>query len=363
MADRRRTKANTGNIRKRNWKRKGVPLRYYAVILSVLSLLIALAFFTPQVIFQVQDAILCKGNVLSQQENVNAESLSTTYEQSLGTRMTNYAEGLAGDDTFYVASQNLSDNDELSNYFYSDSCIYSDYVTSLIDANLLPMDLWEMEYSVSQWKQYVIYSDNFTKGVNFILWYIELQDSADRIIKFLADAEDGTIYAIKTEGNVVPQEEKGRRMSRDYSFLDEAGLNDSAATELWGLYALYYRAIDEDEIKDFYTLVNELGWEGVTLGIGSAAVNEEEEEETVAKEREMVIKALGIDERWQPLLEKIQYRLEGEDRLVFNMPYDNFSLEAVMDLPVIEDVPWDMHIYPNLTIGIRQIYEMIPEFA
>lgn len=362
MADRRRTKANTGNSRNRNRKRRGAPFRYYVLILSVLSLLIVLAFFTPQVIFQVQDAILCKGNVLSQQENVNVESLSTTYEQSLGTRMTNYAEGLAGDDTFYVASQNLSDNDELSNYFYSDSCIHSDYVTGLVNANLLPMDLWEMEYSVSQWKQYVIYSDNFTKGVNFILWYIELQDSADRVIKLLADAEDGTIYAIRTEGNVVPQEGKDRRMSRDYSYLDEAGLNDSAVVELWGFYALYYRAIDEDEIKDFYALVNELGWEGVTLvGIGDAAVNEEEE--TVAKEREMVIKALGIDERWQPILEKVKYHMEGDDGIVFSMPYGDFSLEAVMDVPVIEDVPWDMYIYPNLTIGIRQIYEMIPEFA
>lgn len=354
-------KGNTRDKGNRNRKRKGISFRYYVIILLVLSLLIVIAFFTPQIIFQVQDAILCKGNVLSQPENVNVESLSTSYELSLETRMINYAEGLSGDDTFYVASQNLSISEDLNNYFYSDSCIYGEYVGSLISADLLPTGLVEMEYAFSQWKQYVIYSDNFTKGVNFILWYIELKDSADRVIKFLADAEDGTIYAIRTEGNAVPQEEKDRRISEDYSYLDAAILNDSAAVELWGFYALYYAAIDESERKDFYILVNELGWEGAMLGIGSATLNEDQE--SIAKEREMVMKALGIDKRWQPILEKIQCRLEGEDRLVFDMSYGDFSLEAVMDLPVIEDVPWDMHIYPNLTIGIRQIYEMIPEFA
>lgn len=359
MTDRHGTKANTRNKRKQ--KRKGMPFRYYASILSVLSLLIVAAFFVPQVIFQVQDAILCKGNVLSQPENVNVESLSTSYEQSLKTRMTNYAEGLAGDDTFYVASQNLTNHDELSSYFYSDSCIYGEYMTSLINADLLPMDLWEMEYSISQWKQYVIYSDNFTKGVNFILWYIELQDSADRVIKLLADAEDGTIYAIKTEGNVVPTEGKDRRMSEDHNYLDEVIFSDSIAMQLWGFYALYYRAIDEDEIKDFYVLVEELGWEGISLGIGGTERREVAEADR--KEREMVIKALGISEKWQSLLEKVQYRPEQEDRIVFTMPYGDFSMEAVMELPVIEDVPWDTHIYPNLTMGIRQIYEMIPEFA
>lgn len=139
MTDRRRVRT----------RKRGTYFRYYIITASILTLLIALAFFTPQIIFQVQDMILCKDTSLSRQENVNVESLSTTYEKSLETRMTDYAEGLAGDDAFYVASQNLSVNEELSAYFYSDSCIYGDFMSALIYARLLPYDLWEMEYAVS----------------------------------------------------------------------------------------------------------------------------------------------------------------------------------------------------------------------
>ena len=272
MTDRRRVRT----------RKRGTYFRYYIITASILTLLIALAFFTPQIIFQVQDMILCKDTSLSRQENVNVESLSTTYEKSLETRMTDYAEGLAGDDAFYVASQNLSINEELSAYFYSDSCIYGNYISALIYAQLLPYDLWEMEYSVSQWKQYVIYSDNFTKGVNFILWYIELQDSAGRIFKILADAEDGTIYAIKTEGNPVFQEPELVDESYEQRyFMDEFG---RSAVEMWGFCALYYAAIDE-ETKNFYILMEELGWEEVSMISGS---------ETMDKEREMVLNALNI---------------------------------------------------------------------
>lgn len=342
MTDRRRVRT----------RKRGTYFRYYIITASILTLLIALAFFTPQIIFQVQDMILCKDTSLSRQENVNVESLSTTYEKSLETRMTDYAEGLAGDDAFYVASQNLSINEELSAYFYSDSCIYGDFMSALIYARLLPYDLWEMEYAVSQWKQYVIYSDNFTKGVNFILWYIELQDSAGRTFKLLADAEDGTIYAVKTEGNPVFQEPE--LMNESYEqryFMDEFG---SSAVEMWGFCALYYAAIDETEVKNFYILAEELSWEDVSMISGSAMVD---------KEREMVLNALNISEDRRELLEKIQFYTKDKDTEVFRLPYGSFSLEMVMKLPTMVGAPMDAETYSNITIGIREIYEMIPEFA
>ena len=66
---------------------------------------------------------------------------------------------------------------------------------------MIPVMIWESYYSVVTWKQYVIYSDHFEEGVNFILWYIEMQDEDGGTLKLLTDAEDNTLYGIKTEGS------------------------------------------------------------------------------------------------------------------------------------------------------------------
>ena len=95
-------------LQKRGGMNRRRLLRYYAAIFSVLALLIAAAFFAPQILFHVQDAILCRDTVLTQQESLNVETLSTTYEQSLEKRMQNYAEGLAEGDMFYVTAQDLA---------------------------------------------------------------------------------------------------------------------------------------------------------------------------------------------------------------------------------------------------------------
>ncbi|WP_460602040.1 hypothetical protein, partial [Escherichia coli] len=67
--------------------------------------------------------------------------------------------------------------------------------------NLIPIEVWENYYTITQWKQYVIYSDNYAKGVNFILWYIELEDLEGAKLKLLVDAEDNTLYGLKTENS------------------------------------------------------------------------------------------------------------------------------------------------------------------
>ncbi len=132
--------------------------------------------------------------------------------------------------------------------------------------------------------------------------------------------------------------------------MDEFG---RSAVEMWGFCALYYAAIDE-ETKNFYILMEELGWEEVSMISGS---------ETMDKEREMVLNALNISEDRRELLEKIQFYTEDKDTEVFRLPYGSFSLEMVMKLPTMVGAPMDAETYSNITIGIREIYEMIPEFA
>lgn len=338
---------------------------YYATILFVITGLVVLAFFTPQFIFQVQDAVLCKDTVLSRQESMNVEALSTTYEQSLAVRMLNFAEGLAEDDTFYVTCQNLTVSDEVDNYLYSQEGLYSETISSFINGNMLPVGLWEMEFAVTQWKRYVIYSDNFTKGVNFILWYIEMENPEGIFFKMLVDAEDKTIYAIKTEGNEAHAGEYEKW--ENYDYLDRILWSDGAAMDLWGYFAMYYEALSDEEKKLFYTLEEQFGYEiddmnanGFERGDAAAAMEAEMGEMETYME-EMGTYMEDVD-KWSVLQQKIQYYMDDNERIVFRMPYGDTWLDTVIDMPAMA-MPTYVYVYPNATIGVRQIYEMIPEFS
>lgn len=343
------------------------PFRYYIVILSVLALLITAAFFAPQILFQVQDAILCGDTVLAQQESMNVEALSTTYEQSLAVRMQNYAEGLEAGNTFYVTSQSLEKTDEVSDFIYSGQGIYGDIISSFIDIGLVSPYIWEMGYVIGDCKQYVIYSDDFTKGVNFILWYVEMKGDNGSVIKLLADAEDRTIYAVKTEGNsyeALPEGEMGR------NYIDEIFWSDAMATSMWGFYAMAYQALDETEEKNFEIMVNEYGWSGDGLmNSAGSAVNMEEDgveivdEDYIKRKEEERGEIFSSHEEWADIQEKVRYYMWGEDSMFFLLPYGEAKLDVVLKIPVLKDS--GMYIYgsPDMTMGIRQIYEMIPEFA
>ena len=76
----------------KNTRKRGRKLLNYGVELLALILLIMAAFFTPQIIFQIQDRILCGDTVLWQHESINVVALSASYETSLTDRMMNFAE-------------------------------------------------------------------------------------------------------------------------------------------------------------------------------------------------------------------------------------------------------------------------------
>ena len=232
MADRRKP------FQKRRGLNRRRQVRYYAAIFSVLALLIAAAFFAPQILFQVQDAILCRDTVLTQQESLNVDTLSTTYEKSLEKRMQNFAEGLGEGDTFYTTSQSLALTSEVREYVYSDRGLFSNVVNEFAENGLLPWYIWEGDYTILRWKQYVIYSDDFAKGVNFILWYVEMQDPNGVIVKLLADAEDGTIYAIRTESNRYDDSTESADVSIEgRNYIDEIYWSDRGPTQIWGTLA------------------------------------------------------------------------------------------------------------------------------
>lgn len=350
-------------------RRRKNRIYYYASIASILMALIVAAFFAPQILFQVQDAIRCKDTMLSQQENMNVEALSTTYEQSVGTRMQNYAEELAQGNSFYVTSQEIQVTDDMREYLYSDKGIYGEFISTLCSLELLSFDIYGEEYTIEDWKQYVIYSNDYTKGVNFILWYIQLQIGDIIQMKLLADAEDGTIYAVKTEDGSFELTES-RNAAKERRYIDQFQWSDENAISMWGLLARLYGVLNSEQIKNFQIMVNEYGWMDSDLINRILGYNYEYDVDDALAELDAYIREEGeieifnvYKEEWKSFLEKIQYYMETDDTIVFKLPYGDARLDVVMEVPILGTETTFIYGCPDLTMGIRQIYEMIPEFA
>ncbi len=332
-------------MKKRNPKRKKIRFLPYAVELCVIAVVVAAAFFLPQIIFGVQDNLLWGDTSLGQRESMNVESLGTTYEVSLGKRMQKFVDGLTENQNFYLTSQELTANDTLRNYLYSEKGLYWDLIIRFVDDSLIPSEIWtessDWGYSVSQWKQYVIYSDNYEEGVNFILWYIEMQDSDGGIFKLLADAEDGTIYGLKTEGS------SRLGSSFGYDYLRGMIRYGESAVEAWSYYAMYYEAITDD-LQSAVSLAEKMGVDVGTIQREFDAMDAE-------------LSAFRQEEIKMQFRELFQYRLETKDRTCFFIPFGESALDAVVE---VQDQEYRNGIlFPDVTMGIRQIYELIPEFA
>lgn len=391
------TKKGSGASGKRHSRKGKRKLFHYGTELLVLILLVAAAFFTPQVIFGVQDRILCGDTVLSQRESMNVEMLSATYEKSMAARMRNYAESLAEDENFYLSSQELEITSEIEDYFYGENGFYQQMVEYFVDERWLAEELWA--YQVTRWKQYVIYSDNYAKGVNFILWYIEMENEYGERAKLLADAEDGALYAIRSENNTRMWENREINYDiRDY-------WNDYIASELWCYFMLYYEGLTPQNIEFIVRrMTNETGTSVNGVLMFFRHLNHPEEPyldelpymdyynimayelgiETDMGETEISIFENGMEIRNDVygtdiaailalangdivVGENAGYFINGAGNVSYFLPYGNGHLEVVMETKDM-DYRWDLwkagiFMYPDITIGIREIYEMIPEFA
>jgi len=305
--------------------------------LLVLVLLFVTVSFAPQVIFQIQDRLLCDKTELGQRESMDVETLGIQYEKSLSQRMQNFAEGLAAGEKFYVTSESLSLEEELYNFLSSDLGLYQDVILILFDAGWINSNFLyaNPEVEVNQWKQYVIYSDDYAKGVNFILWYVELQNVQGTVLKLLVDAETGTFYALKTENSGcgsswIP-----------FVYID-------VVLPIFQFFSSYYEVTYDTEPIYVQWKVNNNEMRGY-------------------------ISSPYVDSIWEiteetSILEENNISLE-ENILRIQLPYGKALLELCFYADkdhVLYDEKNAMNFfykYTDCTIGIRQIYEMIPEFA
>lgn len=320
---------------------------YYAAGLSALAVLVIAAFFAPQVVFQAQDAIRCRGAVLvSEREKMGVEALNTSYEKSLPRRMDNFAEGLAGGRKFYVTEQEMEPTDYIIDYLHFDSGPCSEVIFAFCTGGIIPYDFWDTSVSLRQWKQYVIYSDDYARGVNFILWYLEVEAETGTVLRLLTDAEDGTVYALQTDGSRYAADEKS-------VYGQELGIN----TELWYYLALRYMALDEALLRQ------------ERQGIGIEFVDVDSTGGGYRYSGEVV-----VGER------AISYDVQQPGRVEFHLFYGTASLDMVFETDAADvqdkaaastetdevpklDKKIDTKLYQDVTIGFEEIYRMIPEFA
>lgn len=315
-----------------------------AAELLILALLLVTASYAPQVLFHMQDSFLCDATTLDQRESMDVDSLSITYEKSLAQRMKIFAEGLMSEENYYVTSRNLAISQEIYDYLDSEKGLHQLIIQVFAEAEFIPFSFYEMFY-VNEWKQYVICSNNYTEGVNFILWYIELTDNQEVILKLLVDAETGTLYALKTENN-----DSGRQVMIEDEWYMERFIM------WWSFFSNYYEASSQDDVSIMYKFSEELQFNLEKEVINEAVIHDKKQQDETVKGVELFIN------------DHSGFR-QKENATDFYLPYGEASLEVciLLDAAAVAEneyaVVYLYHRYPNMTIGVRQIYELIPEFA
>lgn len=333
----------------------------YVVAILALSVLIGVAFYSPGWIFRLQDGRQCSDTVLEERENMDVAVLSTNYETSFYHRMINFAENQGSNTNYYVASEELTDYEQLREFLYSENGLYNDRIWALIDIAVLTDEIFECE--INAWKQYVIYSDDYTKGVNFILWYIELEHPEESIgtYKLLLEADTGELYGLKAyTGGTYFSSIMGYNKDLiyyDYSLEDYFSLVSgfSFYTEAWMTFAYFYSGLTESNFFQFYELYHGAVDRAITDAdmkvINSAVLNEVKQK----------IGIEDVDDQWLNFLSPAPALIVWDEgnRLECNFPYGESSLIFRLQMAESVPFPWTLH---NITIGFPAIYELIPEF-
>lgn len=373
-------------------KNKNRKKMLYAVSVSALIALVGAAFFSPGWVFGIQDGRQCSDIVLEERESVDVAVLSTNYESSFYQRMVNFAENRTESADFYVASEELTDYQGLNTFLKSDRGLYRDNLIALMDMGLLTEAFFSCE--VRDWKQYVVYSDDYAKGVNFILWYIELESEKEEGVtyKLLVEADTGEVYGIHADSGGVWNDRYNKvfddfnlNLNRflgfstyeDYLYLWEntayyfSGLTETDFYDWFG-YFLYDRGllnavlykydselVDADLYKESY--YNEI--------YGKEAVNKTGTNATDAivsiewPEEDMTMDELQWVEEWGDFLQKnppLFRVLNDGNRLECSFPYGESSLAFRIEMAESVLFPWKIK---DITIGFPAVYELIPEFT
>ncbi len=343
-------------------------LRYILVAVVLLGLLCG-AFLGPELVFKAQDRYLCQDTELSMRENLDISVMTTSYEPSLGRRLTDYAQGLAAGTQYYVTSQEFEVTKDLYDRLTdNDIGIYQGLLYTFLDLSYLPYTITD-GFSVEQWKQYVIYSEDYAQGVNFILWYLKLYDTEGIGYELLMDAEYGNLYAVKSAGTaastVSVKETENNQIMRENNQIMREKYGDTAywaeiwnATNKWGVesrWGLWYELSYQFESMNSYLL------DAVYTTIMEDIPYLENLEEISAADRQFLEKLIQEDG-----LCRIE---DGGNTLYIMLYYEEYPLRLDIQTVDVEKLAWTngevqlYETYPGFIIGLSDVYGLIPEFV
>lgn len=366
-------------------------LQYGAVILAF-ALLIVSALWLPQLFFEISDAFMYGEISLMEQEKPDVLTLTTGYEESLYHRLAGFAEGLAGQRQYYVDEQPKVVTDEIRDFLYYSELrfyaegIFEDMIMHLFSEALgfVPEDfLRKTGLELYQWNQYVIYSDDYAQGVNFILWCFGLENSMGDNMTILMDAHDYTVYAIQITGGT--QRSALDVGALDFNVAEYYGLN-AAVAEIenpvyrealytqpytWMTFGIYYDIFSPEVLDDYLQNVAYIRktWNQERAITGDVLQQPARIagvlQDTVGNEVEIYLDLdtnsnsnsnfpvpYGADgESW--------YGRETDGMLYYDLPFQGNKI--TFDTYSFGEV-YDAGINLNVIMGIREIYELIPEF-
>lgn len=320
--------------------------KIYITGMSILAALVCVAFFAPQMLFSLQDKMRSGGYLFFHLEQQDITLLGNSYETSLYYRLERFAQAVESEADIYVTSQEMTTGQEMQviyEFLMTDKGLYQESLLMWVDSGLFSREIVSESFEVTDWRQYVIYSDNFANGVNFILWYVELEYRDGQSCKILFDAETGSVYAVTAQNqfmNVLYGDEaQGLTTSKmlDYFVWNFGDTKDSVLNNLWMVSAYlcggFNELIDGNEsmviIKNYdYDLKQMYDTESTYVDASPENVLQD-------RLKDMDMSAWSVSEE--------------EGKIDFHLPYEGGSLSYRIDL------------FKN-TIGFPAIYERIPEF-
>ncbi len=337
----------------------------YAASILALTALVGVAFFSPGWVFRFQDKKQCSDTVLEERENVDVAVLGTNYEPSFYQRMVNFAEDQSENTNYYLASEELTDYDKLRDFLNSENGFNRESIWTLLEAGLITERIYECE--VSAWKQYVIYSDDYAKGVNFILWYIELEHPDNEIgtYKLLLEADTGDFYALQadTGGSLGPENEINKKyVGYEYSLADYLyNASTSTLNNAWMLMAYFYSGLAGTDFFEFYDQ-----YYGAAYAIFGQEYMENHFSQSIivngGMQKELEEKLGAANSDWMEFLKVYPelHVLDSGNRLDGVFPYGKGSMVFRLQMEESVPYPWTLH---HITIGFPAIYSLIPEFG
>ena len=315
--------------------------KLYVAGAAGLVLLLLFSFFVPQLIFSLRDSYLCRDIIHEEQEDTDVILMGAAYESSLEQRLKNFVEGKERGRNFYVSAQEMEVTEELYQQLRGTTGILYQQITlrAMMEIGMVSyVFLGDNTFTVNCWKQYVIYSDEYTEGVNFIIWYLDLEAEDGKQLELLIDAEDATIYALCAERNIMLT----MTQSLKWDVLDIMSILN--LEELWYFLNYCYQSVSREE------------WNNEALyGSGDGQPHLD-----VDSDHDGIVTFEMLESAWES---GEALSLPDAKTIIMHLLFSTQTLDFSLRLLRSPSQNNSSDQFPVLYMGFDSISELIPEFA